>query len=180
MSKKIASDSTVKYSMIKYGFILLAGFFIGRNYPDILNQVVVQSKSHSSLIIAVATVALVGATIWLALDNRKMRLAQDKPWLYFYLKEMYFGSGFVGSVDQLPSPFYLYVKNVGKGPAINIKFKVEQAEVQREALSPEEESHINEIKLDSELMSKGITIENITCKDLNDYERPQEKVILKP
>ncbi len=56
---------------------------------------------------AIATVALVIATIILANFNKKLWLAQDKPWLAFYVKNLDFGF-----IDG-PLPIVLYAKNFG-------------------------------------------------------------------
>ncbi len=69
--------------------------------------------------IAIATIALVGATIYLAYFNNKLWLAQDKPLLIFELtkrrKEAKFNS-------EDPKYFVLYVKNIGRGAAFDIKY----------------------------------------------------------
>ena len=118
--------------------IFLLGFFVGRNYPDILNQVVVLTKEYSSLIVAVATISLVGVTKSLV----RVTINQNKPWLYFYFKRKSLPN--IQNYIQSPS---LYVKNVGKGPAIKIEFKIEQTERSLHALSPDEEVNINDWKI---------------------------------
>lgn len=50
---------------------LISGFFIGRNYPDIFNQLVVQLDSHSGIINIVLVLALVLATCWYASQVKK-------------------------------------------------------------------------------------------------------------
>lgn len=69
--------------------------------------------------IAIATIALVGATIYLAYFNNKLWLAQDKPVLIFELTKSRKESGF-NSEDS--KHFVLYVKNIGKGAAFDINF----------------------------------------------------------
>ena len=50
---------------------LISGFFIGRNYPDIFNQLVVQLDSHSGIINLVLVLALVLVTRWYASQVKK-------------------------------------------------------------------------------------------------------------
>jgi len=50
---------------------LISGFFIGRNYPDIFNQLVVQLDSHSGIINIVLVLALVLVTCWYASQAKK-------------------------------------------------------------------------------------------------------------
>lgn len=69
--------------------------------------------------IAIATIALVGATIYLAYFNNKLWLAQDKPVLIFEFTKSRKELGF-NSEDS--KHFVLYVKNIGKGAAFDINF----------------------------------------------------------
>lgn len=50
---------------------LISGFLIGRNYPDIFNQLVVQLDSHSGIINIVLVLALVLVTCWYASQVKK-------------------------------------------------------------------------------------------------------------
>ena len=145
--------------------IFLLVFFIGRNYPDTLNQAVVLTEEYSSLIVAIATVLLVIATILLVRVTRN----QNKPWLYFYFKKEYRPSmEFTENGNAMPRlPPQLCVKNVGTGPAIEIEFKIEQIKIPLNALSPQEEININEIHSDILGTSKKIEIIDIKYTDLN-------------
>lgn len=155
--------------------IFLLGFFIGRNYPDILNQVVVSTKEYSSLIVAIATVLLVIATVLLV----RVTLTQNKPWLYFYFKEsppcMEFTKNGYGMARLPPQ---LYVKNVGKGPAIEIKFEIKQIKISLNALSPQEEVNINEVHSGIPGKSKRIKITYIKYNDLNKQSCSQDDLTL--
>ncbi len=156
--------------------IFLLGFFIGRNYPDTLNQAVVLTKEYSSLIVAIATVFLVIATVLLV----RVTLNQNKPWLYFYFKKEYRPSmEFTENQNAMPrSPPQLCVKNVGKGPAIEIEFKIEQIKIPLNALSPQEEVNINEIHPGILGMSEKIKIVNIKYTDLNKQSCSQDDLTL--
>ncbi len=97
----------------------------------------------SEIITAIATIFLVIATILLAYFNMKLWRAQDKPWLSFHIRKLDFQ--FVGG----PAPFILYVKNIGKGPALDVKFKIDlingRFDKEYESLSPNEERIVMEI-----------------------------------
>jgi len=162
--------------------IFLLGFFVGRIYPDILNQAVVSTKEYSSLIVAIATVFLVIATVFLVRATVllvRVTLTQNKPWLYFFKKEDRPGTEFNkngNGVTRLPQ---LYVKNVGKGPAIEIEFKIEQNTIQLNALSPQEEVNIIKIYPSiSDKLSKKNKITDIKYNDLNNQSCSQDNVIL--
>ena len=156
--------------------IFLLGFFVGRNYPDIFNQAVVSTKEYSSLIVAIATVFLVIATVLLV----KVTLTQNKPWLYFYFKKEYRPSmEFNKNGNGMPrSPPQLYVKNVGKGPAIEIEFEIGQIEIPLNALSPQEEVNINEKYPGIFDKSKKIKIINIKYDDINKQSCSQDDLTL--
>ncbi len=97
---------------------------------------------------ALATIFLVGVTAFLAYATiqltqvtKKMWLAQDKPYLMFYMK-------FIEQIDQrIP---LLFVKNIGKGPAFDIRFNVDiinqHSPQEIIAIAPYEEKQITGIK----------------------------------
>lgn len=60
----------IKYISI-FVVCLISGFFIGRNYPDIFNQLVVQLNRHSGIINIVLVLALVLITCWYASQVKK-------------------------------------------------------------------------------------------------------------
>jgi len=86
--------------------------------------------------IAIATIALVAATIYMGYINEKLWIAQDKPWLYFFIIEETRSRG-------TPFSLSLYVKNVGKGVAFDVGYHVYEPinkSYNIMALSPNEES----------------------------------------
>jgi hypothetical protein len=106
-------------------------------------------SAYSTVATTLATIFLVGVTAFLVLATnqltgvtKKMWLAQDNPRLHFYtvIQE----SGFVGT-SPLPT-LYLHVKNIGKGPALEIRFNVDVINQHLPqiiiALSPHEEKKI--------------------------------------
>lgn len=173
---KIKDFIEKKYlNIITSVLIFLLGFFIGRNYPDILNQAVVSTQEYSSLIVAIATVFLVITTVLLV----RVTLTQNKPWLYFYFKESQTSMEFNKNGNGIPRlPPQLYVKNVGKGPAIEIEFEIGQIKIPLNALSPQEEVNINEIHFGILGKSKKIKIIDIKYIDLNKQSCSQNDLTL--
>lgn len=174
---KIKDFIEKKYlNIITSVIIFLLGFFVGRNYPDIFNQAVVTTKEYSSLIVAIATVFLVIATVLLV----RVTLTQNKPWLYFYFKKEYRPSmEFTENGNGMPRlPPQLYVKNVGKGPAIEIEFEIGQINIPLNALSPQEEVNINEKYPGISDKFKKIKIINIKYNDLNKQSCSQDDLTL--
>jgi hypothetical protein len=137
--------------------------------------------------IAIATIALVAATIYIAYFNMKLWIAQDKPWLYFFVKKVDF---FIGE----PTRLGIYVKNVGKGVAFDIKYQVE-APINKSfnivALSPNEEfmelltpidqpvngESIRE--METCIRSNGIRVNNIIYFDINERKINQKPHVIK-
>lgn len=168
----------MKYSIIKnliicgiiFLSIFLTGFFIGRNYPDIFYQAIDKLNHFSTLITAIATVALVVATLYLAYDNSKMLKAQDKPYLYFYVKQISLTNPNLGEG--------LYVKNAGKGPAFKIKMEIESINISIpsiEVLSPKDEVLVDS-KLNFKMVSEGIKIK-VKYNDIFDGIYDEQKEI---
>jgi len=162
---------------IKYGLILLTGFFIGRNYPDILNQVVIQAERYTGLITGIATVALVLVTIELVKLNEKVWRTENKPLLYFYIKSHEYKLGKNGET----SPYIrLFVVNVGKGPATKVKFNVFESlrcyDIDLEVLASGEELNVFEIIERSFPME--FIVDDIKYNDFNGLEYSQKKVFL--
>ena len=168
--------------VIKYGLILLTGFFIGRNYPDILNQVVIQAERYTGLITAITTVALVLVTTLLVDLNKKLWLTQNKPLLYFYKEIENFG-------QYSSSPYVIlkfFVRNVGNGPATKVDLKIDQKDFYFkksspveyfEVLSPGEKTLI--FTIEETKFTQEITIDDIVYNDFNGMEYSQEKVTFK-
>lgn len=128
--------------------------------------------------LVIVTLALVIATWQLVKVNKRMMLSQDKPWLYFYTAKK------ESQVYGNPSPIinYLYVKNVGKGAALKIRFTVnldnqsspitETRPDDEFSLSPNEELRITKLP-----NSHGdVSIENICYLDINEEKRYQKEV----
>lgn len=151
-------------NIITYALIFLLGFFVGRNYPDILIQAVVMTDKYSNLIVAIATVFLVKATVSLI----GATLTQNKPLLYFYSESkpnMRIG------LDDKPQ---LYIKNIGKGPAIEIKCRINKKEFELNALCPHEEKSTNRTIGNHE----EIIITDIKYDDINDKSCSQGQFVL--
>lgn len=176
ITKKIKYGKIADFNLICpiiCGLIFLTGFFIGRNYPDILNQAVIQTERHTALITAIATVALVLVTILLVEFNKKLWRTQNKPLLHFY--KDYYASKFT-KIGSSPDVRF-FVINVGNGPATKVKLKFNQKKIYFEVLSPREKSQICEIQ--EELFTQEIIIDDIMYNDVNGLKYSQEKVILK-
>ncbi len=120
--------------------------------------------------IAIATIFLVLATIYIANFNRKLWIAQDKPYLHFILTDWY--------KDVKNARFGVYVKNIGKGPAKDIKFEVVGKKYSPVSLAPMEKLPIREISDDER--EDGVQITNIYCKDTNEIQHKQKGITLTP
>lgn len=111
-------------------------------------------SAYSTVATALATIFLVGVTALLVLATnqltgvtKKMWLAQDNPRLHFIIYRQGQNLGFATKPERPDQPTrYLYVKNIGKGPALDIRFNVDviNQHLPREiiALSPYEEKEI--------------------------------------
>lgn len=131
-------------------------------------------KNHPEAITAFATIVLVSVTALLVLATKqlsdvtkKMWLAQDRPLLKFYIKRY-------GESSPVPIS-YLYVKNVGKGPALDILFniylgnKLEPLPIRISLLYIKEETAIKQLA-----GSGTIEIEDLIYNDINEIECIQE------
>lgn len=78
-------------------------------YLDVLNK-------YSSLILVLATIVYVGFTIVLAKETRKLREVETSPFI-----SIIFDISF-----QAVSHSKIIIKNIGKAPAYNISFKVDE------------------------------------------------------
>jgi len=172
MTRIKIKESIVKnwMKMIPYGLVFFLGFFIGRNYPDIMNQFVRQLEDYTELITLIATVALVSVTIYLAGFNKKMWLAQDKPWLHFYFREEEFEiKSLINATEDLLWP-RLYIRNVGKGHALDVKFNVDflNKKFEYKSIGTTIEIPVTEFKISS-LRSAGekLQISGINYTDIN-------------
>ncbi len=106
--------------------------------------------------IAIATIALVGATIYIAYFNMKLWHAQDRPWLRFH----------VGCMDMNNEKFcLLYVTNIGRGAALDVKFKTLAKEFHYDSLTPGLGQRIEKVSFP--LPPNGIEIREISYTDIN-------------
>ena len=177
ITKKIKYEKIADFNLIYpiiYGLTFLTGFFIGRNCPDILNQVVIQAERHIALITAMATVALVLVTILLVDFNKKLWRTQNKPLLYFYNESK--NSGLYSGSSEVTLMFF--VRNVGNGPATKVNLKFNQKDFYFEVLSPGEKTLLFDIT--KAMFTQEITIDDIMYKDFNGLKYRQEKVTFKP
>ena len=92
---------------------------------EIINCVKDGLNNNSGAIIAIATIALVGVTIYYAWvtrrmleENRRARLDAQKPQIAIYAGERYER---LGRGDEAQSIF-LCVENMGTGPAFDVNF----------------------------------------------------------
>ncbi|VVB91819.1 Uncharacterised protein [uncultured archaeon] len=137
--------------------------------------------NYSGSITAIATIFLVIATVFLVratLQLANITKNQDKPWLYFYPVET------ESQVYGNPSPrnHDLYVKNIGKGGARDIRFGIyldDQSSPIKEtnpdetfSLSPGEKFRI--MKLPNP--HGNVSIENICYLNINEEEIVQDDV----
>ncbi len=134
---------------------------------------------------AIATIALVVATIYIAYFNMKLWIAQDKPWIYYSIKEVNYH--FINE----PSRLMIFVKNVGKGAALDVQSKVDEPinktfhfeslspnEVLTELLTPidkpVDEEYVRKIK--EYIRFKHIQVKT-DYSDINGWWHHQESVI---
>ena len=85
-------------------------------------EVITWLNSNSGAITAIATVVLVGITAFYAWVTRQMRLDAQKPEIAIYLR--------LEKTDLIPKKMgifyiYLYVENIGMGPARDVKFSID-------------------------------------------------------
>ena len=106
---------------------------------------------------AISTMTLVVSIIHLANINNKLWLAQDKPWLNFRTTYV---SVIIGETRRRQ---VLHVKNIGKGPALEITFKIGPVDepVSISSLSPGQEESVNNIHLPDEFQIKEISYNDI-------------------
>ena len=110
--------------------------------------------------------------------------AQNKPLLYFYKNYFMHETGKLRILSQHTG---LYVKNVGNGPAIKVKFNLgtrdegtKECDKQKyySTLSPGESSMM--LFAQTEHFHSEVTIDDITYNDLDGFEHHQKKVTLEP
>lgn len=123
---------------------------------------------HSGTITAIATIALAIVTVFLV--KATIQLAdisknQDKPWLHFYYM-------YVDDRNQL------YVKNIGKGAALEVEFTVKNGglpahQQKLDALAPSQEFVVLSLPSDD---SNIYEIDEIMYKDINKNAIKQQKI----
>ncbi len=136
-------------------------------------------SAYSTAATALATIFLVGvtaflvyATIQLTKVTKKMWLAQDKPYLIFYMRFMEMTG------RRIP---LLYVKNIGKGPALDIRFNVavnnQHSPQEIIAIAPYEE--IQTTAMVPPETHGEVHITEITYRDTNEilYNQPNKDLI---
>lgn len=129
-------------------------------------------ETYSGTLTAIATIALVIATVFLVKATSllaNITKNQDKPWLHFYFM---LADGGLYSNDRL------YVKNIGKGAALEVEYTVKHgglpAYTQKlDALAPGQRFTALETPPDN---SEPYEIEEIKYKDINNNPINQQKI----
>jgi hypothetical protein len=114
--------------------------------------------------IAIATIALVAATVYVAYFNMKLWHAQDRPWLRFH----------VGCDDRAGGDrfCFLYVTNIGRGPALDVNFKTLNREFHYDSLTPGIGQWIEKVSFP--LPPDGIQNRDINYTDINQIRIQQD------
>jgi len=73
------------------------------------------ANKYSALILTLATIVYVGFTIVLAKETRKLREVETSPFISLHFEAFYNGG-----------KLKLIIKNIGKAPAYNITFSLEE------------------------------------------------------
>ncbi|MGB8215710.1 MAG: hypothetical protein WCE94_00245 [Candidatus Methanoperedens sp.] len=117
--------------------------------------------------LTISTIFLVVATGIIAYYNRKLWIAQDKPWLHFYVRQ---------------NAESLYVKNIGKGAALKVRCNIRLGGsggdgYEPDALEPGQESVIREFPIrDNNGNPLEIEIEDIVYEDINEITYKQKPI----
>ena len=123
--------------------------------------------NHEGSIIGIATLLLVLVTLGLAYFNLRLWLAQDRPYLDFRLKP---------PDENHKNQFNFYIKNIGKGPAIDITFKIDNTKYLKKSLDSHEEILIETVGF-AEYHNKYINgVKNIRYKDINRIKKKQNSI----
>lgn len=122
----------------------------------------------SGILTAIATVTLAIVTLFLAkatIQLANITKNQDKPWLHFYF--------ILGDINKITKDM-LYVKNIGKGAALDVKFTVNNGvQYTLDALAPSQKYVVLKLLSDD---VKEYVIDEITYKDINEKPKKQQKV----
>lgn len=127
---------------------------------------------HSGTITAISTVALAIVTVFLVratIQLANITKNQDKPWLHFY---------FMLSDGRSFNHDRLYVKNIGKGAALEVEFTVKHGglpayQQKLDALAPSQKFVVLDIPPDN---SEIYEIDEIMYKDINKNAINQQKI----
>jgi hypothetical protein len=125
----------------------------------------------SGILTAIATIALFIVTGYLAkatIQLTNITKNQDKPWLHFYFM--------LG--DKSITNDWLYVKNIGKGAALDVKFNVKIGGIPTiqqtlDALAPSQEFVVLKLPSDN---TKEYEIDEISYKDINEKPINQQNI----
>ncbi|MBU3967692.1 MAG: hypothetical protein KKG76_10015 [Euryarchaeota archaeon] len=119
---------------------------------------------YSGTITAFATIFLVivtGLLVLATLQLANITKNQDKPWLYFYWKNDDDGVN-------------LYVKNVGKGVAVDVQYRIGAHKRTIDAISPKEKKLLSKIPVDDK---EEFQIDDLTYKDINLMPMNQNRTV---
>ncbi len=114
---------------------------------------------------AIATIALVTATIYIAYLNLKLWQAQDRPWLMFDVRCMDWAGG-----DR---KCFMYVTNIGKGPAIEVTFRTLNKVFHYGSLTPGIGQLVEAVPFP--LPPDGIQIRDISYADISQNRIQQDE-----
>ncbi|MDO8726710.1 MAG: hypothetical protein Q7J35_11640 [Candidatus Methanoperedens sp.] len=132
----------------------------------VFENIITIFDKHEGSIIGIATVLLVVATLVLAYFNLKMWLAQDRPYLDFRIRHD----------EILENQFNFYIKNIGKGSAIDITFKIDNTIYSRKSLDSHEEILIETVESLEDTKKYINGIKNIKFKDINGFGKKQNSI----
>lgn len=143
-----------------------------------LTSLITALDIHYGTITAIATIALVLATVFLVKATTQLTNItknQDKPWLHFY---------FMLADNRLYANDKIYVKNIGKGSAFEVKFTVKYGGLRAyqqklDALAPTQEFALPGVFHSLETPPDNLKIyeiDEIMYKDINKNAINQQKI----
>ena len=141
------------------------------NLQNITNITTSINENDWVAISTISTVVLALVAIYSLYFNLRLWYSQDKPWLNFKLNFEY-------PTPNESSFFTLIVENVGKGPALDIKFEIDNIDefFKFDSLAPKSEIHVYKIK--DSFTDKELKIKNIVYKDINQIKRSQKQQVI--
>ena len=122
--------------------------------------------THEGSITGFATLLLVVVTLGLVYINLRLWRAQDRPYLEFR---------FEPANENNKKPFNFYIKNIGKGPAIDITFETDNKNYTRKSLGFKEEILLDSGEF-SESMKYTNGVKNIRYKDINGFKIKHDSI----